>query len=226
MNGTLYIVATPIGNLEDITIRAVETLKKADVIFAEDTRVTKRLCDRYSIAAPLRSYHQRSGKHKRDEVIDALTEGKTVALVTDAGTPGVADPGNELIDAILTRLPDVKIIPIPGSSSLTAALSVCGFPTNTFVFVGFLPHKKGRKTALDAMAGEGRTMVVFESPHRIGKLLQELAVRMPARRIAVFRELTKIYESAYRGTVSEVLALFEEGTIVEKGEFVVVVGEV
>jgi len=162
----LFIVATPIGNMEDITLRALRTLKEADVVFAEDTRVTRKLFGRHGISTPLKSYHQRSGKGAGDAVISALLDGRKVALVTDAGTPGVSDPGNELIERVRAEAPDAKIEPIPGPSALTAALSVAGLPTNDFLFLGFLPHKKGRKTLLDEIARTERTVVLFESPHR------------------------------------------------------------
>lgn len=220
--GVLYIVATPIGNLEDISARALSTLRTVDVVFAEDTRVTKKLFARYAITTTVYSYHQRSGAHKTDEVIAVLSEGKSVALVTDAGTPGISDPGNELIDRVLAAIPDMRIEPIPGASSVTAALSVCGFRTSEFVFFGFLPHKKGRKTKLDEVAKEERTAVLFESPHRIGKLLFELKDRTPDRTAAVFREITKMHESSYRGTLEELYNLYEKGEMMQKGEFVVV----
>lgn len=216
---TLYIVATPIGNMEDATLRAVRVLKEADVVVAEDTRVTKKLLDRYGIQAKLKSYHQRNSARVAEEIIDLLEEGNTLALVTDAGTPGVADPGNELIERVCAALPDVRIEPIPGASSLTAALSVCGFPTNEFVFLGFLPHKKGRMTLLNEIVEIQRTVVLFESPHRIQKLLAELARRMPERKCAIFRELTKLHESSYRGTVAELAASKD---IPARGEFVLV----
>lgn len=226
MSGVLYIVATPIGNLEDISARALSTLRSVDVVFAEDTRVTKKIFARYAITTAVYSYHQRSGVHKTDEVIAVLSEGKSVALVTDAGTPGISDPGNELIDRVLAAIPDLRIEPIPGASSVTAALSVCGFRTSEFVFFGFLPHKKGRKTKLDEVAKEERTVILFESPHRIGKLLAELTERSPERKIAVFRELTKMHESSYRGTVEELHNLFTRGEMMQKGEFVVVLGPI
>ncbi len=222
--GTLYIVATPVGNMEDITLRAVRILNEADLIVAEDTRVTGKLRQRHGITTPMKSYHQRSADKVADEIIDLLGEGKTLALVTDAGTPGIADPGNELIARIVKEVPDVKIEPIPGASSLTAALSVAGFPTNEFVFLGFLPHKKGRQTLLKKIEATEETVVLFESPHRIGKLLAELTARVPERHCAVFRELTKLHESHYRGTVAELTAQCDAKKILEKGEFVVVLG--
>jgi len=220
--GILYIIATPIGNREDITLRALRILKEADVVFAEDTRVTKKLFSLYGIATLLRSYHQRSGKAAGDAVIRALSEGKKIALVTDAGTPGISDPGNELVARVRAELPETKIEPVPGPSALTAALSVAGVPTNSFLFLGFLPHKKGRKTALDALALSERMIVLFESPHRIQKLFLELNARVPERRAVIFRELTKMFESAISGTVAELKQKLIEGDIPSRGEFVVV----
>ena len=210
--------------MEDITLRALRILGEVDVVLAEDTRVTGKLLARHTITAQLKSYHQQSSERVANQIIELISEGKTLALVTDAGTPSVADPGNELIARIVDALPDVRIEPIPGASSLTAALSVCGFPTNEFVFLGFLPHKKGRQTLLNEITEISRTTVLFESPHRIGKLLGELEERMPERNVVVLRELTKLHESHYRGTVSEILSQYNEKVIPEKGEFVVVLG--
>lgn len=224
MSGTLYSVATPIGNMDDMTLRAIEVLKKVDIIFAEDTRVTKKLCERFQIDTPVKSYHQRSGRTKLDEILSILESGEQVAVVTDAGTPGISDPGNELVRAVADTLPETKVEPIPGASSLTAALSVAGFPTNEFIFLGFLPHKKGRQTLLNEITDIKRTVVLFESPHRIKKLFAELLERNGERSVVVCRELTKLYESVYRGSVQEIETLLEGGDIPEKGEFVVILG--
>ena len=224
--GRLYIVATPVGNMEDITLRAMRVLGEADIVLAEDTRVTGKLLARHGIEAKMKSYHQRSSERVAEEIVELLREGKTLALVTDAGTPGIADPGNELIARIVRELPEARIEPVPGASSLSAALSVCGFPTNEFVFLGFLPHKKGRQTLLNEIMETKRTLVIFESPHRIGKLLSELNERMPERPAAIFREITKLHESAYRGSVAELRELYEQKSILEKGEFVVVLGAI
>lgn len=219
---TLYIVGTPIGNMEDITLRAIRVLGEVDVVLAEDTRVTGKLFKKHNIEAKFKSYHQQSTDKVAEEIISLLSEGNSLALVTDAGTPGIADPGNELIQKIVEALPETEIVSVPGASSLTSAISMSGFPTNEFVFLGFLPHKKGRQTLLNEIAEIERTIVLFESPYRIGKLLSELAERTPDRKCAVFREITKMYESAYRGTVSELLTQFEEKAIPEKGEFVLI----
>lgn len=215
---TLYIIATPIGNMEDITLRAVRILGEVDVVLAEDTRNTGKLLKRHGIEAKLKSYHQQSSDKVAADIISLIEEGNNLALVTDAGTPGIADPGNELVSKVYAALPDTVIEPVPGASSLTAALSVSGFPTNEFVFFGFLPHKKGRQTLLDEIATTARTVVLFESPHRIDKLLAELATRVPERKCAIFRELTKLHEAAYRGTV----ATLATAAIPSRGEFVVV----
>ena len=222
--GILYIIATPIGNREDITLRALRILKEADVVFAEDTRVTKKLFILYGIATPLRSYHQRSEKAAGNLAVSLLGEGKHVALVTDAGTPGISDPGNELVARVRAELPETKIEPVPGPSALTAALSVAGVPTNSFLFLGFLPHKKGRKTALDGIKESEQTIVLYESPHRIRKLFNELFERIPERRAVVARELTKIFESVVSGSVSDLRSMLESGAIPARGEFVVIVG--
>lgn len=223
-DGTLYLIGTPIGNMEDITLRALRVLREVDLLLAEDTRVTGKLLARHGISVPMKSYHQRNSTRVSEEIVALLAEGKTLALVTDAGTPGVADPGNELVARIIAALPHARIEPIPGVSSLTAALSVCAFPTNEFLFLGFLPHKKGRQTLLNEIEHVSRTVVLFESPHRIGKLLEEIAMRTPERPLFIGREITKLHESHYRGTALELKALYENGGIMEKGEFVVILG--
>ncbi len=220
--GILYLVATPIGNMEDVTLRALRILGEVDLLLAEDTRVTGKLLARHGVRVPMKSYHQRSASRVGDDIVALLREGKTLALVTDAGTPGVADPGNELVSHVRAELPEVRIEPIPGASSLTAALSVCGFPTNEFLFLGFLPHKKGRQTLLNEITTVERAVVLFESPHRIGKLLTELRERSPERSAVLFRELTKLHESTYRGSVLELRGKYEAGEVLEKGEFVLV----
>src|SRR3972149_4835268 len=214
--GTLYIVATPIGNLADITLRALETLKKVDLIAAEDTRLTTRLLSRYEIKKPLISYHQHSRLSKIDEIIWELKNGKQVALVSDAGTPGIADPGASLILKALEN--KIEIIPIPGAQAAVTALSVSGFSESKFIFVGFLPKKKGRQTLLtqlSEMVFEG-VLIFYESPYRINKTLLDLQNYFGDIEVVVARELTKIYESFYRGKNREV-----EKQIKAKGEFVI-----
>lgn len=225
MEGTLSVVATPIGNLADITLRALETLKKADVIACEDTRVTAKLLARYEIEKPLLIFHAQSGKHATTRILQLLAEGKHVALVTDAGTPGVSDPGTELVRAVRDRLPDdVRIEAIPGPAALTAALSIAGLPTHEFVFLGFLPHKKGRQTLFREIADATRAMVFYESPHRIMKTLESLAEILPEdRRVSVTRELTKMHESVIEGSAHEVLEHYQDHQDQVRGEFAVIV---
>jgi len=219
--GTLYVVATPIGNLSDLTLRAIETLKSADFVACEDTRHSKILLERYGIVKPLVSYHQHSGPLKTDKILAELGIGKSVALVTDAGTPGINDPGGKLVEAAAAA--GHTVIPIPGASALAAALSVSGLPADRFEFLGFLPHKKGRQTLFQYIASAEITVVFYESTHRIIKTLQQLAVTLPPeRRVVVCRELTKQFESIYRGSAAQVLQQIESG--VTKGEFVVMVG--
>jgi len=218
----LYIVATPIGNLEDITLRALRVLKDVDVILCEDTRHTKRLLERYSIGKPMMSYHHHSKLEKMKEIARMLNEGKNLALVSDAGTPGISDPGNLLIRYLIDNDINVNIMPIPGPSGLAAAISVSGFPTDKFVFLGFVPNKKGRKTFFENLKSEERTTVFYESPYRIEKALKSLSDNVPNRHIAVCRELTKVFETIYRGTPEEVKKKMTPNEV--KGEFIVIVG--
>ena len=217
----LFIVATPIGNLEDISFRAVRILQEADLILCEDTRVTKKLLDRYAIKKPLQSYHQHSKLAKTEYIMDILASGKNLALVSDAGTPGISDPGGLLVEAVVKRLGnEVTIVPIPGANAALAALSVCGFPTDRFIFLGFPPHKKGRKTFFEDIAALRETAVFYESKHRIEKALTALAEHAENRRIVVAREITKQFETMYRGIPSECLAALKNDDM--RGEFVVV----
>lgn len=220
----LSVVATPIGNLSDITVRALEVLRSVDGVIAEDTRVTKKLLEHYEIAVPMSAFHARSGEAGIEKVIGLLAEGKHLALVTDAGTPGISDPGSELIDRVRTELPDVVIEAIPGASAVTAALSIAGVPSSAFLFLGFLPHKKGRETLFAEIAASERTVVFYESPHRIEKTLGRLAeVLGEGKRVVVARELTKMYERVVRGSAHEVRAYFEAHPDEVRGEFVVMV---
>lgn len=216
----LYIVATPIGNLQDITLRALETLKQVDLIACEDTRQTKKILTRYHFSKPLVSYHQHSRLTKLNYLIDKLKSGQTVALVSDAGTPGISDPGYVLIaEAIKNK---IKVVPIPGPSALITALSASGLPTHNFIFLGFIPHKKGRSSLLSSLASEKRTAIFYESPHRIQKTLSQLKEILDKdRKIALARELTKIYEEFLRGTVDEVMEKLTPDKV--RGEFVVMI---
>jgi len=216
----LYIVPTPIGNLEDITLRALRVLKEADLILAEDTRTTRKLLSHYQISTRLQSYHIFNEHRKTDEVADRILQGETMALVSDAGTPSVSDPGFMLVRACLERQVEVECL--PGATALIPALVNSGFPSDRFCFEGFLPHKKGRKTRITGLAAEPRAIILYESPHRIIRTLIELQAAMgDERRCSVSRELTKIHEETVRGTFTEVIAHFSSKE--PKGEFVVVV---
>lgn len=217
--GILFVVATPIGNLEDITFRAVRILKEVDVIACEDTRLTKRLLDHYQISTNTISYHQHSKLGKIDFLINKLKEGKDVALVSDAGTPGISDPGGLLVQAAYKE--EIKVESVPGPSALTAALSISGLPTDKFDFYGFLPHKKGRKTALEEIVFSKTTCVFYESVHRIERTLSELSELGLEREVVLARELTKKFETVYRGVPQQVLNELQQDKV--KGEFVVIV---
>ena len=221
---TLYIVATPIGNLQDMTLRAVETLKRVDLILCEDTRVTQKLLSHYEIKTPTLSYHQHSKLNKIEYILDILKQGKNLALVSDAGTPGVSDPGNQLIQKIVESLGDsVKIEPTPGASAVTALASISGFPVDKFLFLGFPPMKNKRKKFFEEVADSKYSTVFYESPYRIIKTLKELSPLIGEREIVVCRELTKKFETIYRGEIEEVIKNIEGGEI--KGEFAVIVGK-
>ena len=212
----LYVVSTPIGNLGDITLRALETLKMVDIVACEDTRHTLQLLNHFELKKSLVSYHEHSKDNKIEQIIDSIIDGKNVAVVTDAGTPGISDPGERLIKLALER--GVEIEPIPGVSAAITALSISGLSTDEFVFIGFLPHKKGRQTKLKQIATEKRTIILYESPFRIIKLLNELLEFVGDREVSVSRELTKKFEETYRGKISDIIP-----NIKEKGEFVIVI---
>lgn len=220
--GTLSIVATPIGNLEDITLRALRILKECDVIYAEDTRVISKLLARYEIQKPLQRLDATTEGKKAEEVIERLDVGERVVYVSDAGTPGVSDPGTRLVAAVRSLRPAATIEAIPGASALTAALSIAGIDTTVFTFIGFLPHKKGRQTALKEIAERSIPTVLYESPHRIEKLLEELAI-IKVSQVIIARELTKIHEELLSGTVAYAQQHFAEHPDAVRGEFVVIV---
>ena len=220
MPGTLFIVGTPIGNLEDITQRAVRILSTVDAIACEDTRVSGKLFSHLGIRKTLVPLHEHSGVGAMDRVIERLRKGESVAYVSDAGTPGVNDPGGKLVAACIEH--KIRIEPIPGVSALTAAISVCGFPMDEFVYAGFMPHKKGKETMMKEMAARAAPTVFLESTHRIEKTLTALASHMPERQVFIGRELTKMHETLYRGTVDEVLKQLQATST--KGEFVVIIG--
>jgi 16S rRNA (cytidine1402-2'-O)-methyltransferase len=222
---TLSIVATPIGNLGDITLRALQTLKDADVIACEDTRVSAKLLARYEIKKPLLIFHAQSGPQAGRRILALLGEGKQVALITDAGTPGISDPGSELVRMAREQLGNsVRIEAIPGPAAVTAALSIAGVSGNDFVFLGFLPHKKGRLTTFKEIAACTRTCIFYESPHRIEKALASLAELLPEdRKVMVAREITKLHESFIEGSPAEVAEYFTNHPTEIRGEFVVIV---
>lgn len=231
---TLYIVGTPIGNLEDITFRAVRVLKEVDVILCEDTRVTSRLLQKYEIPKkPLFTYNEQDSGVAIEKIIELLTEGKNVALVTDAGTPGISDPGSYLVEQIRQHFRKVqpfdvevepfKIESVPGPSALTTAFSIAGVPVSDFTFLGFLPHKKGRETLFKEISSMERTAVFYESPHRILKTLESLNKFSPNKKVTIARELTKIHEEVISGTASEIIEFFSKNEEKVRGEFVVLV---
>ena len=217
--GMLFVVATPIGNLSDITFRAIEILKSVDFIAAEDTRTSFVLLKHYGVSKPMLSFHSYSGANRTNEIVQRITQGESAALITDAGTPGISDPGYTLVrDAVQAG---VDVVPIPGPTAFVAALSASGLRTDRFIFEGFLPLKKGRRKKLQYLSTEPRTIVFYESPHRIEKTLQDLLKYFGDRRCVVGRELTKIHETFYRGSFSEVLKSISPSE--KRGEFVVIV---
>ncbi len=249
----LYIVATPIGNLEDISLRALRILNEVDFILCEDTRVTKKLLMHYKIKSTCISYHEHSDDKKTDHILDLLAEGKNLALVTDAGTPGISDPGGKLIERVISEMGDkVKVESVPGPSAVTAALSISGIPTDKFIFMGFPPHKKGRQTFLDRIIKSDYPVVIYESKHRIIKLLDELKQKnkdivakqkelefkklnkaeraelknlKPVSSLVVCRELSKMHETVYRGEIETIEEKIKNNKDDQKGEFVVIIGK-
>lgn len=233
--GILYIVATPIGNLGDITLRALETLKKVDLIACEDTRQTKKLLFHYAIEKPLISFHQHSKAIKFDKIVAKLKSGENVALVTDAGTPGISDPGNQLVEEVIAN--GIAVIPIPGASALTALASVSGIDMQKFIFLGFPPHKKGRETFFKKAVAAEFPVVIYESPHRLVKNLELLSAiasgekqsrdchgLRPRKDIKLIlgRELTKMFEEIIRGNAEEVLEYFQKNPGKIKGEITII----
>ncbi|MBT5016952.1 16S rRNA (cytidine(1402)-2'-O)-methyltransferase [Candidatus Peregrinibacteria bacterium] len=215
----LSIVSTPIGNLEDMTLRAIRTLKEVDLIASEDTRHTGRLLKHFEITTPQISFHAHSGQAKLDKIIAALHDNQHVALVSDAGTPGISDPGYLLIRRAIEE--GIKVEPIPGPSALLAALVTSGLPMDKFVYLGFLPTKKGRKTLLEGLKDESRTIILYESPHRLQKTLKNLMeYGFQDHQLVIARELTKLHETIYRGLVSELAQTLENQKL--KGEMVLV----
>jgi len=219
--GTLYLVATPIGNLEDITLRALRVLRECDVVAAEDTRHSGRLLKHFGISKPLLSYFQFNEAKRSEEIIERLRRGEKVALVTDAGSPGISDPGERVVKAAIAA--GLRVESVPGPSALVAALTASGLPTDEFHFIGFLPHKSGqRRNKLESLKGFDGTLVLYESPYRIEKLLVELSEVFPEREVVLARELTKKFEEYLRGKPAELLAMAKKRSL--KGGFVVMVG--
>jgi 16S rRNA (cytidine1402-2'-O)-methyltransferase len=240
---TLYIVGTPIGNLEDISLRALRILGEVDFILCEDTRVTGKLLSHYKISTPTISYHQHSSENKVRQIIDLLANGKNLALVSDAGTPGISDPCGKLVQAVLEKLDGaVQIESVPGPSAVTASLSISGMPTDKFIFMGFPPHKKGRQTFIHKIMESGYPVVVYESKHRIVHFLEELKKAGEENKetnkkgelepkpinltsVVVCRELSKMHETVYRGEINRIIEKIKANTNDQKGEFVVIVGK-
>jgi len=246
---TLYIVATPIGNLEDISLRALRILGEVDFILCEDTRTTKVLLDHYQLTTPTISYHQHSDEQKTNKIIELLANGKNLALVSEAGTPGISDPGGKLIQKVIEKFgvgtmhtSPVQIESVPGPSAITAALSISGIPTDKFVFMGFPPHKKGRQTFIKKILASEYPAVVYESKHRILKFLNELkkaarenmepdkpgqpqAKPIDLTSVVVVRELSKMHETVHRGEIKSIIEKIKENKDEQKGEFVVIIGK-
>lgn len=214
-----YIVATPIGNLEDITLRALRILKEVDYIFAEDTRQTKKLLNHFEIEKIVYQYHEHNKMHQSENIVKLLKEGKNIALVTDAGTPCISDPGYEVVNLALEN--GQKVIPIPGASAMTSAASAAGLDMRRIAFEGFLPKKKGRHTLLTKLKNEERAIIMFESPNRIERTLKDIKEYLGERYVVIVREITKIYEEIIRGNVTDVMAALEKKPI--KGEIVLLV---
>jgi 16S rRNA (cytidine1402-2'-O)-methyltransferase len=220
-SGQLFVVGTPIGNLEDITHRAVSTLKSVDIILAEDTRNSKKLLNAHKIETKMISYHEHSSEKEIEKIIDLLLKGKDLALISDAGTPTISDPGYGLIRNCIKH--DIIIVPIPGVSAITAAMSVSGLPSDSFTFIGFLPQKKGRLKKIEQLNNIENTVILFESPYRLEKTLNQLLENLGNRPVVVGRELTKLYEEVIRGNLSEVIKYFSKSKV--KGEIVIMIGK-
>ena len=227
--GTLYIIPTPIGNLEDMTLRAIRILKEVDMVLCEDTSVTQRLFKEYDITTKTTVFFAQTGVKNIERIMNILEEGKSLALVSDAGTPTISDPGVLLVDMVRKELPFVKIVALPGASALTVALSASGITSSTFTFYGFMPHKKGRETLFKTITKSEHTSVFYESVHRIEKTLEVLAVSLQllakdaVRQVVIARELTKMHEEIVRGSAEEVKDYFTKNKDHVRGEFVVVV---
>lgn len=221
MAGTLFVVATPIGNLEDITIRAIRVLRGSNFCVCEDTRITRKIFFRYAIRTPLVICHQHSSEAVMNRIVQRILEGENAALVTDAGTPGISDPGNRLVERVVKA--GAKVSPIPGASALAAFVSVAGIDMQQFVFLGFPPHKKGRETFFSRIADLNIPVVYFDSPYRMAKNLTFLSEKKDSLRVIVGRELTKTFEEIMRGNAAEVAHFFMEHPEKNRGEFILIV---
>ncbi len=221
ISGILYIVATPIGNLGDITLRALETLKSVDVVLSEDTRVTGHLLRHFEMKKPLISFHEHTEADKAQKLIDRMLAGENMALVTDAGTPGISDPGNVLVSLAATA--GIQVVPIPGASALGAIISVAGIDMREFTFLGFPPHKKGRETFFKQVAASALPVIYYESPHRVIKNLEFLTELAPHKKLVLGRELTKVFEEVVRGSVTEIKEYLMAKVGKMKGEFTIIV---
>jgi 16S rRNA (cytidine1402-2'-O)-methyltransferase len=220
VSGTLFVVATPIGNLEDITLRALRVLREADLIACEDTRHTRGLLTRFEIGTPTTSYHDHNESERAEELLDRLERGETIALVSDAGTPGVSDPGYRLVAGAASR--GIRVVPIPGPSAAITALSASGLPTDEFLFVGFLPPKQAaRRARLEELAEVRSTLVIYEAPHRVDAMLADALAVLGDRDVVVGRELTKVHEEFIRGKLSDVVESLDPSR--RRGEFVILV---
>ena len=219
--GHLFVVGTPIGNLEDITLRAISTLQNVDLILAEDTRNSKKLLSAHNINTKMMSYHEHSNEKETKRIISLLLDGKNLALISDAGTPTISDPGYGLIRDCIKK--EIKIIPIPGASAITTAMSVSGLPSDSFTFLGFLPQKKGRIKKIKELLNVDNTIILFESPFRLEKTLNQLKEYLGNRSVVVGRELTKLYEEIIRGNLEDVIKYFSKSKV--KGEIVIMIGK-
>ena len=219
--GQLFVVGTPIGNLKDVTLIAISTLQSVDIILAENTRNSKKLLDAHKIETKMISYHEHSNDKEIKKIIDLLLEGKDLALISDAGTPTISDPGYGLIRDCIKH--DIVIVPIPGVSAITAAMSVSGLPSDSFTFVGFLPQKKGRLKKIELLKNIENTVILFESPYRLEKTLNQLLEHLGNRSVVVGRELTKLYEEVIRGNLTDVIKYFSKSKV--KGEIVIMIGK-
>jgi 16S rRNA (cytidine1402-2'-O)-methyltransferase len=219
--GQLFVVGTPIGNLEDITLRAISTLQNVQIILAEDTRNSKKLLDAHNIDTKMMSYHDHSSEKEIKKIVNLLLEGQDLALISDAGTPTISDPGYGLIRDCIKH--DISIVPIPGASSITAAMSVSGLPSDSFTFIGFLPQKKGRLKKINHLKELDNTIILFESPYRLEKTLNQLLEYLGNRSVVVGRELTKLYEEVIRGNLNDIIVHFSKSKI--KGEIVIMIGK-